>query len=457
MSKFPDGPFTIVNQETGRCVRVRLGETVDVSDYKEGTKYLQYVSYKPTLEIGPDDGSPATSWFYRSHDDPLERQPFDQIASAAVTDLQNIGDYGVWMYSDPAAQELEKARLQEWYASRLNDAAGKSGERLDALIPEAWTAQAAQDYEAELAYWKGEGEQYEGTVEQLNGRQAMLLEELRPQHGKIQELIPEHLDLLLQTVTVTRSDGKPMTRQELQESLQDILVSGARQVQAIEQKMERAEPQRLHGLLREQVSLIESGGAHSMKMQLEGFEVPAPLKEAVKAAMETERALVEALKAEAPVRAWQRRAPLKGVARWNDRCTQLAFYGKDQLDGVDSKFAEEMTDYLKTAAKEGITKPVSNIGSRTELFGCGAKRYRGSTYRWSYDGTYISASDSQTVPSEQTYWTDDDGQLVGKSKGHPGQKWKIAPYKAPAKPPVDAEEVFLTGMFGPIGSIFRRA
>ncbi|PKW11836.1 hypothetical protein SAMN05428944_0930 [Streptomyces sp. 1222.5] len=75
------------------------------------------------------------------------------------------------------------------------------------------------------------------------------------------------------------------------------------------------------------------------------------------------------------------------------------------------------------------------MGSRTELYGCGAKRYEGSTYRWSYDCIYISASDSQTVRGKQTYGSDDDGRLVGKAKGHPGQKWKIAPYKAPAKPP----------------------
>ncbi|MGW1642934.1 hypothetical protein [Streptomyces lavendulae] len=44
MSTFPEGNFTIVNNETGRCVRVRLGQTTDVSDWKEGTKCLQYVT-----------------------------------------------------------------------------------------------------------------------------------------------------------------------------------------------------------------------------------------------------------------------------------------------------------------------------------------------------------------------------------------------------------------------------
>ncbi|MEU9803011.1 hypothetical protein [Streptomyces sp. NPDC051000] len=39
MSTFPDGNFTIVNNETSRCVRVRLGRTKDVSDWQAGTKY----------------------------------------------------------------------------------------------------------------------------------------------------------------------------------------------------------------------------------------------------------------------------------------------------------------------------------------------------------------------------------------------------------------------------------
>ncbi|MFD9624061.1 hypothetical protein ACFWB2_43800 [Streptomyces virginiae] len=46
---------------------------------------------------------------------------------------------------------------------------------------------------------------------------------------------------------------------------------------------------------------------------------------------------------------------------------------------------------------------MSSVGLRTEMYGCGAVRYGGSTYRWDYDGTYITASDNKTVPSERTY------------------------------------------------------
>ncbi|MCX5079163.1 hypothetical protein OHA84_01480 [Streptomyces sp. NBC_00513] len=113
MSKFPSGPFTIVNQETGRCLRVRLGHSVDHSGYQLGARYLLSRTYPPSLELGPADGTMATAWYHRYHNDSLEPQPFNQIASRAVSDLQNIGDYGVWMYSDPLAQASEKASLRE--------------------------------------------------------------------------------------------------------------------------------------------------------------------------------------------------------------------------------------------------------------------------------------------------------------------------------------------------------
>ncbi|GAB2679101.1 hypothetical protein [Nocardia goodfellowii] len=97
MASFPDGNFTITNNETGRCLRVRLGRSEDVSDYKEGTKYLQTVTAKPWLELGEPDGSIATAWYFRTVIDPLEKVPVNQIASVAVSDLQNIGDYCVWL------------------------------------------------------------------------------------------------------------------------------------------------------------------------------------------------------------------------------------------------------------------------------------------------------------------------------------------------------------------------
>ncbi|MFD9624062.1 hypothetical protein ACFWB2_43805 [Streptomyces virginiae] len=130
----------------------------------------------------------------------------------------------------------------------LNDATEDAAKRLDALIPEEWTTLAAQDYEAELNDWKREGEQFEGTVEELNGRQAALSEKLRTQHGK----------------------------------------------------------------------LLEGSGAARMERRLREFKqlkLSESFGEALEKAQRTEQAVVEALKAEAPVRAWQRRPPLKGMAR----------------------------------------------------------------------------------------------------------------------------------------------
>ncbi|MFI0503217.1 hypothetical protein ACH3WN_10160 [Streptomyces albogriseolus] len=468
MSKFPEGPFTIVNQDTGRCLRVRLGETVDLSDYKEGTKYLLSRTFPPTLELGPNDGSDATAWYYRYHEDRLERQSFNQIASTAVDKHQNIGKYGVWMFSDPADVELEKVSLQEWYASRLNDTTGDIAKRLDALIPQPWTTQAAQDYASELEQWKEEGERFEGTIEQLNSRQADLMEEIRAQAAKVMEAVREQAADLTKankandSLRISTGGGRfrAPTEDEVVDTMESRMLGGVWHVQRLEEEMERADPRDYAYLLENQLGALECTGGYSLLEWLraigkaEGFE--KPLKEMER----TEDALAQALKAETPVRAWQRRAPLKGVARWNDRCATLSFYGTDKLDDNDNEHVEEMRAYLAAAAKEGITKPVSSVGARTEMFGCGAMRYVGSTYRWDYDGTYITASDSKTVPSEQTYWTDDKGQLVGKAKGHPGQKWTIAPYKAPTKADsggVDLPSVFLTGLFGPIASVFNRA
>ncbi|MFE3618440.1 hypothetical protein, partial [Streptomyces anulatus] len=120
----------------------------------------------------------------------------------------------------------------------------------------------------------------------------------------------------------------------------------------------------------------------------------------------------------------------------------------------DKRVIAALRAYLDEAAKEGIAPSPFTSASRTRMFGCGAKRGKGATYRWAYDGTYIYGSDSETVPSERTYWTDHNGQLVGKHKGVPGQTWTIAPWKpTPAQAESDVSAILLTGLFGPIGSV----
>ncbi|MFF5435465.1 hypothetical protein ACFY5K_36415 [Streptomyces griseofuscus] len=461
MSKFPSGPFTIVNQETGRCLRVRLGETTNFGgDFKEGTEYLLSRTDPPVLELGPADGTMATRWYYRYHNDSLERQPFNQIASTAVSELQNIGDYCVWMYSDAMAEEYETQALCERFAALLNDASAEVAKRLDALISKEWSAKAAEDYDAELAAWKKDGEFFEGELAGFNSRQARLLVTLRSEHAEVLEAVKEHAEALAEQKTEAgkKYGNKPLTKEKLVEDAEYWLLRGTKQVQVLEEAMVWAEPKDQSRLLTEQLEAMEFSGAAILTPMLDGLDLTPRLQRAMAQAKSTEEGLVQALEMEAPLRAWQRRPPLKGVARWNDSCARLAFRGADALDGTGKKFADAMRAYLAAAAKEGIAKPVAKHGSRTQMFGCGAKRYGGSTYRWDYDGTYITASDSQTVPWEKTYWTDDGGRLVGKAKGGPGQKWTIAAYKKPAKTEqTDIADIFLTGMFGPLAAILRRA
>ncbi|MFJ9079471.1 hypothetical protein ACIRO3_30175 [Streptomyces sp. NPDC102278] len=71
--------------------------------------------------------------------------------------------------------------------------------------------------------------------------------------------------------------------------------------------------------------------------------------------------------------------------------------------------------------------------------------------RWAYDGTHIYGADSKTVPTERTYWTDEAGYLVGKSKGGPAQAWTLAAWKpAQTQQPDPVRAIALTGLFGPI-------
>ncbi len=151
MSTFPDGNFTIVNNETGRCVRVRLGRTKDVSDWQAGTKYLQSVTEKPTLQLGEADGSPATAWWFSTIDDAAERRPFNQIVSHAVGEYQNIGDHCVWLdiQARPAAED--RRRAAEQFRHKLNDMPGDLKEKLAVLLPEAFKAEAETELGADAS------------------------------------------------------------------------------------------------------------------------------------------------------------------------------------------------------------------------------------------------------------------------------------------------------------------
>ncbi|MFJ9643019.1 hypothetical protein [Streptomyces sp. NPDC101206] len=463
MTDFPSGPFTIVNQETGRAVRVRLGRTVDHSYHQLGTEYLLSRTDPPGLELGPADDSHATRWYYRYHQDPLERQPFFQIASSAVKDLQNIGEYCVWMHDNPAEEAAERHWRRKRFADLLADVPDDLAKQLGARIPEKWTARAEKEYTAELADWEEEGESLLESLKELNGRQADLLERLRYQHGALLEKIRANHDMLWEGYQRNPrevpkfGDGRTATREEALKSLEDHLLLGAAEVERLEQEMELAAPEDQARHLETQIYMAEQLGVRSLLSQLRSIGVDAQFLGDTEAVWKTERALVEALKAETPVRAWQLRAPLRGVARWNAGCAWLALYDADGLRASDREHVEEMRAYVAAAEKGGVTVPPSRVSARTTMYGCGAKRYSGGTYRWIFDGTYIYAADSKTVPSERTYWTDQDGTLVGKAKGGEGQKWTLAKAKEPAKPAgrSAAEDVFFSGLFGPVANIAR--
>ncbi|KOU17385.1 hypothetical protein ADK52_31815 [Streptomyces sp. WM6372] len=54
----------------------------------------------------------------------------------------------------------------------------------------------------------------------------------------------------------------------------------------------------------------------------------------------------------------------------------------------------------------------------------------------------------------RTYWTDDGGYPVGKSKGGPGQTWTLTAGKPTTQTQTDpVKAIALTGLFGPIASL----
>ncbi|MFD4351463.1 hypothetical protein ACFWPX_02830 [Nocardia sp. NPDC058518] len=132
MAGFPNGDFTITNNDTGRCLRARLGKSTDLSHYKEGTKYLLQRTAPPELELGDADGSMACAWYLETSYDRSDAGPRNQIVNVAVRDLQNIGNHCVG------------ARANGSYAGdaltrRVAFARAIRERRLAATMPAAWT------------------------------------------------------------------------------------------------------------------------------------------------------------------------------------------------------------------------------------------------------------------------------------------------------------------------------
>ncbi|MDX2394963.1 hypothetical protein NJL88_33840 [Streptomyces sp. DK15] len=365
MSNFPSGHFTITNKDTGLCLRARLGDSQDVSDYKEGTKYLASVTEPPVLELGPADGSIATAWYFHTAQDGSERLPFNQIASVAVRDLQNIGNYCVWLDASENSNARDARDAQKLFAGKVNDLPQDAKERLAKVIPDAWKT----DQKAERK-------------------------------------------------VVARSRANKNAQAVYERALKE----GASEAQA-----EASAKQSMAGLIAER-------------------ELKAPAED-----LENWSLLCAEFSLNGGKKVRETDVPAKGVIRPGP---------KEKFDWSED-FVPAARVFLDAAANEGVLPATTVSGAMTALYGCGASRrtslrYPKATYRWTTDGTYIYGADSMTVSAERTYWTDDQGYLVGKDKGGPGQAWTLAPWTPPPADRFDGESALFTGLFGPIATAFSR-
>ncbi|WP_236239819.1 hypothetical protein [Streptomyces sp. CC228A] len=428
MSRFPEGKFTIVNNETGRAVRVRLGRTHDVSDHRLGTRYLQTVSEKPWLELGQADNSPATVWRHNSQ----------QIVSHAVGEYQNIGDYCVWMDSKSTDQMKDRFNTQRAFESRLNDMPADLRGRLAPLIPAEWTA-----IQARLR--AGMAKNYEFQQDE----RARAYAEAEAEAWAAEENPPSAHDLsLLRAYRLRSMGGRPDPISERGHQFAEM-------PEEVREKVLSFLPAEEQQALRSEIA------------QLRG-EIDQPTKEVVERLRSDPRAeqvreRAEKLLPEVKERraaAAQAAIPLEDLNEWHRKCAVrrlddsevlLRFTNFNYSTDEDKRIMAALDTYLKAAAKEGIVPPVIASDSTTRLYGCGASQGPDSTYGWTYDGTHIYASDSNTIPSRQTYWTDAGGYLVGRPKGGPGQTWSIVKWTpTEPEPGTNLSETALTGLFGPL-------
>lgn len=292
MSKFPDGNFTIVNNETGRCVRVRLGKTKDVSDYREGTKYLQHVTTKPTLELGIPDNSPATAWWFSTINDGVERQPFNQIVNFAVDEYQNIGRYCVWMYTDSLSNNDDRAHSQEVYLNKLNNAPADLRAKLDALIPDEWNTWYAERNSRMVEHWK------EAPQERLRVKITAEMEAWAADEE------PLGAEKLAQLKAIREREIEHIEAQQRRDEEADRL---RRRRKAPEPFDETA------GLSEEDRALLEE-----IRLRPRAARIRSRTKELLPAVKERRNKDLE-LK-------WQRLLPVATLESWHRHCTVLGFY-----------------------------------------------------------------------------------------------------------------------------------
>ncbi|MGW5307656.1 hypothetical protein ACWERF_27435 [Streptomyces griseoluteus] len=439
MTTYPEGNFTIVNNETGRALRVRLGETEDVSDHKEGTVYLQYVTERPTLQLGEPDNSPASVWWYSTVEDSR------QIVSYAVGEYQNIGDYCVWMHVDTNLDDLFDTEAA--FQNRLNDMPADVRNRLAPLIPDEWAtiqarkrtvsgrqARMRRQQEEDRAYADAEQEAWSG-----------------------QDDPPSAADLAaLRRYRCAVAEGTAPLLQELDEVLEMLEASDVAELTPLlrerdPDRLSNKQKQALSRMTREQrrgMLSIDWVTVRRLEADSRAPKVQALAQELLPAAEERRAAAALAAIPQNDVRNWHRLCAVRKIRKE----TAIRLTSIDRETDEDKRIITALDAYLEAAVAEGIVPPGIGSSAVTLMDGCGTSRGPNALCGWIYDGTHIYGSDSKTVPSERTYWTDEDGYLVGKPKGGPGQTWSVKPW-TPSKPPagISRSDIALTGLFGPIG------
>ncbi|GHE46497.1 hypothetical protein CP980_34990 [Streptomyces vinaceus] len=410
MSPFPEGKFTIVNNETGRAVRVRLGRTTDVSDYQKGTKYLQNHTTPPLLELGEADNTPVTAWWHSTLQDPVARRPFNQIVSHAVGEYQNIGNYCVWMHKNASKEALERFSTEEAFQNRLDGMPADVRGRLAPLIPAEWTTIQA-DARAEKAQSRAFREEEEAYAAADAEFEAWEAEDNPPSAEDLGRLRAYRREIIEGTIP-TPEETEEFSRQP--EGTRDRWL-------------------RTYILSPEKQEALRMGIEEQMKNAVERLKNDPRAEQVAKRAEKLlpeikERRAAAALAA----------IPQDDLHEWHSKCSfrkVIGSRGDTEFTGVRrgssqyDRLIAALDTYLEAAAREGIVPPVIGSDCATSVYGCGASTGTRNAYGWTYDGTYIYAADSHTISAERTYWTDADGYLVGRPKGGPGQTWSITQWK----------------------------
>ncbi|MEU3204971.1 hypothetical protein ABZ702_14075 [Streptomyces cyaneofuscatus] len=385
MAIFPSGNFTIVNNDTGRCVRV-------------GPQQLQGDYLKPSVVLGPADGTSATAWWFQGSNDMVEREPYNQIVSYLLGKEDNLGNRCVSMYIDHSDKDSELTIGRKRFKRKLNALPADTRPTRAALIPKPWRTQFTKDYQHKRDQW---------LSDRLNAErdQAWLEAQLEAWAADQDPLSSEKLTRLrayLEQELASRQREERHSQWERE---------GKSHLIASDRQEEPQKPEDVSELLTEtdqdpratrvgdQASTLHEAWAERRSKELEqeykdGFAVAA-------------------------------------LEQWHELCAFIALPEDIEIKmhtdpDKDKEIKAGLRAYIDAVAQEGVTASPAWSSAQFRTQGCGRGRSSNDTYRWEYDGTHIYAADSKTLPAERTYWTDRDGTLLGRPQGGPGQTWTLA-------------------------------